>query len=179
MVPLFGFCVGVFCSGCEVRRPQYPHVRGAQGRSAAPWWIRRNPDPDLHLGEALPAPTRGEGHGGLILLILLPRADGLPLTDADAGRNQVEQFQTNSRPPVRSSRAKAAGYNVLANPRPRGDGLRRRTQDQRRNDPSCRFWSRHRSPGHTIRFVQRCRRRPSQHAKRYVPGVRGDRFCEE
>ena len=117
--PLFGFCVaGLLLLALEVRRPQPRFVRGAQGRPAAAVVDPRHPDPDLHLVSFFHGSNDGQKGMGLIMLILIGTVPTAYALNRAMPASQMEQFQANSQAASKVIAAKAAGYNVLGNPRP-------------------------------------------------------------
>jgi PiT family inorganic phosphate transporter len=117
--PLFGFCVaGILLLGLKflVRSPAlYAEPKGDQ---PPPWWIRGILILTCTLVSFFHGSNDGQKGMGLIMLILIGTVPTAYALNRAMPASQVEQFTTNSVAASKVIAAKAAGYNVLGNPRP-------------------------------------------------------------
>ena len=117
--PLFGFCIaGILLVVLKfvVRSPAlYAEPKGDQ---PPPWWIRGILILTCTLVSFFHGSNDGQKGMGLIMLILIGTVPTAYALNRAMPASQMEQFQTNSEAASKVIAAKAAGYNVLGNPRP-------------------------------------------------------------
>ena len=89
-----------------------------QGDQPPPWWIRGILIITCTLVSFFHGSNDGQKGMGLIMLILIGVVPTAYALNRAMPASQMEQFQTNSRVASEIIEAKAAGYNVLGNPRP-------------------------------------------------------------
>ena len=89
-----------------------------KGDQPPPWWIRGILILTCTLVSFFHGSNDGQKGMGLIMLILIGTVPTAYALNRAMPANQVEQFQTNSQAASKVIAAKAAGYNVLGNPRP-------------------------------------------------------------
>ena len=134
MSPLFGFALAailLLVLKFVVRNPAlYAEPKGDQ---PPPWWIRGILILTCTLVSFFHGSNDGQKGMGLIMLILIGTVPTAYALNRAMPASQMEQFQTNSTAASDVIEAKAAGYNVLGNPRPAVTALCGAAQDQRRN----------------------------------------------
>ena len=117
--PLFGFCAAgllLLALKLGVRTPAlYAEPKGNQ---PPPWWIRGILILTCTLVSFFHGSNDGQKGMGLIMLILIGTVPTAYALNRAMPAHQAEQFQTNSQAASKVIAAKAAGYNVLGNPRP-------------------------------------------------------------
>src|SRR5215472_16368569 len=117
--PLFGFALAaalLLLLKTIVRVPAlYAEPKGDQ---PPPWWIRGILILTCTLVSFFHGSNDGQKGMGLIMLILIGTVPTAYALNRAMPTSQMEQFQTNSQAASRVIGEKAAGYNVLGNPRP-------------------------------------------------------------
>jgi PiT family inorganic phosphate transporter len=117
--PLFGFCIaGILLVLLKfvVRSPAlYAEPKGDQ---PPPWWIRGILILTCTLVSFFHGSNDGQKGMGLIMLILIGTVPTAYALNRAMPFSQMEQFQSNSQAVSKVIAAKAAGYNVMGNPRP-------------------------------------------------------------
>ena len=118
--PLFGFALAAaLLLLLQVHRPRAGALCRAEGQSAAAVVDSRHPHPHLHAGELLPRlERRPEGHGPDHAHPDRNRADGLCAQSRFAGKPSCRCSRSGRQAASAVIEQKAAGYNVLGNPRP-------------------------------------------------------------
>jgi inorganic phosphate transporter, PiT family len=117
--PLFGFVLAatlLLALRFVVRIPAL--YAEPQGDKPPPWWIRGILIITCTLVSFFHGSNDGQKGMGLIMLILIGVVPTAYALNRAMPASQMEQFQTNSMIASAIIEAKAAGYNVLGNPRP-------------------------------------------------------------
>src|SRR5262249_54521483 len=117
--PIFGFCVAavlLLVLKFVVRNPDL--YREPKGSQPPPWWIRGT----LILTCTGVSFAHGSNDGqkgmGLIMLILIGMVPTAYALNRSMPASQMETFQTTSAAAAEVVRQKAAGYNIIGDPRP-------------------------------------------------------------
>jgi inorganic phosphate transporter, PiT family len=117
--PLFGFCVAailLLVLKAVVSSPAlYSEPKDDQ---PPPWWIRGILILTCTLVSFFHGSNDGQKGMGLIMLILIGTVPTAYALNRAMPASQIEAFQTNSKAASGVIEQKAAGYNVLGNPRP-------------------------------------------------------------
>src|SRR5579872_5756150 len=117
--PLFGFALAavlLLLLKSVIRIPAlYAEPKGDQ---PPPWWIRGILVLTCTLVSFFHGSNDGQKGMGLIMLILIGTVPTAYALNRAMPTTQIEQFQANSKAASDVIAAKAAGYNVLGNPRP-------------------------------------------------------------
>src|ERR1700689_4812097 len=117
--PLFGFALAavlLLLLKSVIRIPAlYAEPKGDQ---PPPWWIRGILILTCTLVSFFHGSNDGQKGMGLIMLILIGTVPTAYALNRSMPASQMAQFQTNSQAASAVIGAKAAGYNVLGNPRP-------------------------------------------------------------
>jgi PiT family inorganic phosphate transporter len=119
MSPLFGFALAailLLALRFVVRIPAL--YAEPQGDQPPPWWIRGILILTCTLVSFFHGSNDGQKGMGLIMLILIGTVPTAYALNRAMPASQIEQFQANSAAASEVIGAKAAGYNVLGNPRP-------------------------------------------------------------
>jgi PiT family inorganic phosphate transporter len=117
--PLFGFALAailLMALRFVVRIPAL--YAEPQGDQPPPWWIRGILILTCTLVSFFHGSNDGQKGMGLIMLILIGTVPTAYALNQAMPASQIEQFQANSAAASEVIRAKAAGYDVLGNPRP-------------------------------------------------------------
>jgi inorganic phosphate transporter, PiT family len=117
--PLFGFCLAailLLVLKVVVRNAAlYAEPKGDQ---PPPWWIRGILILTCTLVSFFHGSNDGQKGMGLIMLILIGTVPTAYALNRTLPASQIEQFQSNSKAASAVIAEKAAGYNVLGDPRP-------------------------------------------------------------
>src|SRR5262249_54927808 len=89
-----------------------------KGNQPPPWWIRGTLILTCTLVSFFHGSNDGQKGMGLIMLILIGTVPTAYALNRALPTNQMEQFQTTSKTASEVIEAKAAGYNILGDPRP-------------------------------------------------------------
>ncbi len=117
--PLFGFALAailLLVLKAVIRNPTL--YAEPKGDAPPPWWIRAILVTTCTLVSFFHGSNDGQKGMGLIMLILIGTVPTAYALNSAMPRSQMAQFQTNSTAASKVIDAKAAGYNVLGNPRP-------------------------------------------------------------
>jgi PiT family inorganic phosphate transporter len=119
--PLFGFGLAaillLILKGVLVRATPALFAEPV-GNQPPPWWIRGILILTCTLVSFFHGSNDGQKGMGLIMLILIGTVPTAYALNRTMPQSQVEQFITNSEAASKVVESKAAGYNVLGNPRP-------------------------------------------------------------
>ncbi len=122
--PLFGFVLAAalllglrFAMGMAVAKNSALFAE-PKGDQPPPWWIRGILILTCTLVSFFHGSNDGQKGMGLIMLILIGTVPTAYALNRALPATQIEQFQANSKAASEIIGAKAAGYNVLGNPRP-------------------------------------------------------------
>jgi PiT family inorganic phosphate transporter len=117
--PLFGFCLAaVLLLVLKVVVRNAALYAEPKGDQPPPWWIRGILILTCTLVSFFHGSNDGQKGMGLIMLILIGTVPTAYALNRAMPASQMEQFQTASKAASEIIAQKAAGYNVLGNPRP-------------------------------------------------------------
>jgi PiT family inorganic phosphate transporter len=117
--PLFGFALAaVLLLALRVVVKNAALYAEPKGDQPPPWWIRGILILTCTLVSFFHGSNDGQKGMGLIMLILIGTVPTAYALNRAMPTSQIEAFQTNSKAASDIIAAKAAGYNVLGNPRP-------------------------------------------------------------
>jgi len=117
--PLFGFMLAaLLLLGLRVIVRNAALYAEPKGEQPPPWWIRGILVLTCTLVSFFHGSNDGQKGMGLIMLILIGTVPTAYALNRAMPTSQIEQFQANSKAASDVIAAKAAGYNVLGNPRP-------------------------------------------------------------
>jgi PiT family inorganic phosphate transporter len=117
--PVFGFCVAaILLLVLKVVIRNAALYAEPKGDQPPPWWIRGILILTCTLVSFFHGSNDGQKGMGLIMLILIGTVPTAYALNRAMPASQIEQFQTTSKAASAVIAEKAAGYNVLGNPRP-------------------------------------------------------------
>jgi inorganic phosphate transporter, PiT family len=119
--PLFGFALAavlLFVIKVILQRATPALFAEPKGNQPPPWWIRGILILTCTLVSFFHGSNDGQKGMGLIMLILIGTVPTAYALNRAMPTSQIEQFVTNSAAASKVIEAKAAGYNVIGNPRP-------------------------------------------------------------
>jgi PiT family inorganic phosphate transporter len=119
--PLFGFALAailLFVLKMVLQRATPALFGEPVGNQPPPWWIRSILILTCTLVSFFHGSNDGQKGMGLIMLILIGTVPTAYALNRTLPQSQIEAFTTNSQAASKVIGAKAAGYNVLGNPRP-------------------------------------------------------------
>src|SRR5499433_2989372 len=117
--PLFGFMLaGILLLALRVVVRNAALYAEPKGDQPPPWWIRGILVLTCTLVSFFHGSNDGQKGMGLIMLILIGTVPTAYALNRAMPATQIEQFQANSEAASKVIEGKAAGYNVLGNPRP-------------------------------------------------------------
>ena len=119
--PLFGFALAailLFVLKSVLQRTAAALFAEPVGNQPPPWWIRGILILTCTLVSFFHGSNDGQKGMGLIMLILIGTVPTAYALNRTMPQSQIEQFIKNSEAASKIVESKAAGYNVLGNPRP-------------------------------------------------------------
>src|SRR5712672_1445932 len=119
--PLFGFAVAgilMFMLKVALQRATPALFAEPVGNTPPPWWIRGTLTLTCTLVSFFHGSNDGQKGMGLIMLILIGTVPTAYALNRALPASQIEQFTLNSTAASKVIEGKAAGYNVIGNPRP-------------------------------------------------------------
>jgi PiT family inorganic phosphate transporter len=119
--PIFGFVLAfalLFIVKAVLQRVAAPLFAEPVGNQPPPWWIRGILILTCTLVSFFHGSNDGQKGMGLIMLILIGTVPTAYALNRSMPESQIAQFVANSQAASKVIEAKAAGYNVLGNPRP-------------------------------------------------------------
>ena len=154
--PLFGFCMAailLLVLKFVVRNPAL--YAAPEANKPPPLWIRGILIATCTGVSFAHGSNDGQKGMGLIMLILIGTVPTAYALNRALPESQVAQFQKTSEAASKVVAAKGAGHSIIGDPRPGGDAIRRRAQDQRRHlSLAGRAGEGRRRPGAEIRLAQ-------------------------